>query len=232
VLNQYISDVQNLLNDQGGQFFKIDTLRTYINKSRRRIAGVSGCIRIMPPGTKTHPQQEVYPFNDWMSLVQGCMPGVESILACRSLAVAIGSVPGARKPMWRRIVWTDFQSRFRIYNGTFFGTLSEPGWWAQYGAGPRGALYLAPIPSQENQIEVDLTCIPQPLLDDNDSEPIPWPWQDAVPYWAATLCLLQQQRREDAAAMATLFNLDLPMCASVVCPQMIQTTYGATLRSA
>jgi hypothetical protein len=46
------------------------------------------------------------------------------------------------------------------------------------------------------------------------------------------LALLQQQRKEDAQAMAELFNSDLPMCASVVCPQMVQNAYGATLRSA
>ena len=80
-------------------------------------------------------------------------------------------------------------------------------------------------------MEVDLTVIPQPLLTDDDAEPIPYPWSDAVSYWAAVLCLLQQQRREDANAMAQLFNSELPLCASVVCPQMIQNVYGATMRS-
>jgi hypothetical protein len=32
--------------------------------------------------------------------------------------------------------------------------------------------------------------------------------------------------------MAQLFNTELPMCASVVCPQFIANAYGATLRSA
>jgi hypothetical protein len=46
------------------------------------------------------------------------------------------------------------------------------------------------------------------------------------------LALTQQQRKDDAQAMAELFNSDLPMCAAVVCPQMIQNVYGATMRSA
>jgi hypothetical protein len=95
-----------------------------------------------------------------------------------------------------------------------------------------GKIYLAPIPSQMLPMEVDLTLIPKPLLSDQDNDPIPYPWQDAVSYWAGVMCLLQQQRREDAQALAQLFNSDLPMCASVVCPQMIQSPYGATLRSA
>jgi hypothetical protein len=245
MLANYITETQNLLNDTQGQFFKLPTLTNYINRARRRICAVSGCLRIIPPGAQTIPNQEVYSFAAWNPLVQEIMPAAQSVLACRSLAVGIGGrwqqdptsqqwiiAGGSWKPLWRRLVWTDFQARFRIYGRTFLGTISEPGYYAQYGEGPTGSLYLAPIPTQSLPIEVDLTVIPSPLLTDNDPDPIPYPWTDAVSYWAATLCLLQQQRREDAAAMAQLFNSDLPMCASVVCPQMIQTAYGATLRSA
>lgn len=244
MLTNYINETQNLLNDAQGQFFTTPTLTNYVNRSRRRIAAVSGCLRVIPPGTTTIPNQEVYPLSAWTALVQGVMPQAHSILACRSLAVGIGGrwelddfgngkiVGGSWKPLWRRIIWTDFQARFRIYGGTFMGILSEPGWWTQFGHGPTGAIYLAPIPTGTLPMEVDLTIVPQPLLTDKDVDPIPFPWADAVPYWAATLALLQQQRREDAAAMAQLFNSDLPMCASVVCPQMIQTAYGATMRSA
>lgn len=244
MLTNYITETQNLLNDNQGQFFNQATLANYINKSRRRIAYVSGCLRVVPPGLQTIPNQEVYKFSDWNALVQETMPQAQSVLSCRSLSVGIGgrwaqddlgnwSIKGGSwKPMWRNLVWTDFQARFRIYGGTFMGTISEPGWWTQYGAGPIGSVYLAPIPTQSLPMEVDLHVIPMPLLTDNDPEPIPYPWTDAVSYWAAVLCLLQQQRTQDAAAMTQLFNSDLPMCASVVCPQMIQTAYGATLRSA
>jgi hypothetical protein len=244
MLAQYVSDTQNLLNDQQGQFFPEPTLHTYINRSRRRIAAVSGCLRVMPPNVLTVPDKEVYPFAAWTSLVQTAMPGVKDILSCRSVAIGIGGkwqqkddgswiiAGGSWKPLWRRIVWTDFQARFRIYGRTFYGTISEPGWWSQYGSGPIGSLYLAPIPGQSQPMELDLTCNPQPLLTDDDVDPIPYPWSDAVAYWAATLCLMQQQRREDAVAMAQAFNTEMPFAASVVCPQMIQTAYGATLRSA
>lgn len=230
MLSRYVTELQNLLNDQNGQFYPIPTLNNYINRSRRRIAWSSGCIRVVPPGTLTHPQQEVYPFSDWISLVQGVRPQVRDIIAIRSLAISIG--PGGWKPVWRRIVWTDFQSRFRIFNGTWYGTISEPGWYAQYGEGSIGSVYLAPIPAQELPMEVDLTCTPMPLLTDNDQEIIPTPWDDAVCWWAAVLALLQQQRPKDAQNMAQMFATEMPFCAAVVCPQMIQTTYGATIRSA
>jgi hypothetical protein len=239
MLANYISETQELLNDTGGQFFKLPSLTNYVNRARRRVCAVSGCLRVLPPGTQTVGGQEVYPFSDWDALVQHEVPGVQSILFCRTLSVGIGGRwvedrirGGVWKPTWRRLPWTDFQARFRIYGSTFYGTLSEPGWWAQYGQGPSAKIYLAPIPSQRNPMEVDLSCIPTPLLTDDDPDPIPYPWSDAVSYWAAVLCLLQQQRREDAQAMAALFNTELPMCAAVVAPQFIQNVYGATLRSA
>lgn len=199
----------------------------------------------MPPGTYTIANREAYPFTMWNALVQEELPGVQSILFCRSLCVGIGgkwaqdadagtwSIKGGSwKPMWRRIVWSDFQARFRIYGGTFYGIISEPGWWAQFGEGPAGKIYLAPIPSTELPIELDFSCVPAPLLTDSDPEPIPYPWADAVPYWAAVTCFLQQQRQQDALAMATTFNTEMPFAAAVVCPQFLQTPYGATIRSA
>jgi len=233
MLEQYITETQQLVNDLQGQMFPLPTITGYINRSRRRIAAMSQCIRAIPPGTQTIPRQEVYPFSDWKALVQGIQPGADSILHCRSLSVAIGGKWGMNnqiqgggwKPQWRKIPFTDFQARFRIYNQTFFGTISEPGWFAQFGEGPEGKLYLAPIPAQHQPMEVDLTLIPKPLLTDEDLEPIPYPWTDAVCYFAAVLCLMQQQRAQDAKAMMDMFNTDLPMCAAVVMPVMHQSSY-------
>jgi len=238
VLAEYIDEVQSLLNDTGGQFFPEPKLTKYINRSRRRIAAVSGCLRFIPPGVQSVPQQERYPFSHWKALVQD-YPGADSILAVRSLAMAIGGrwergiiTGGGWKPMWYRLPWSDFQARFRQTNRTFIGISSQPGWWAQFGSGPEGELYLAPIPAQTAPIEVDCTLLCADLLTDDDVEPLPYPWSDAVPFWAAVMCLLQQQRREDAQAMASLFNSMLPECASVVCPTFLMNPYAATLRSA
>jgi hypothetical protein len=229
MLAEYVNQTQQFLNDQQGQFFPAATLHSFINRARRRVAAASGCLRLLVKA-QTIANQEIYPFSAWNALVQDELPGAQNILAVRSLSIAIGQ--GGWKPMWRRIVWSDFQARFRIYNGTYYGVISEPGWWAQYGEGPYGAMYLAPIPSTPLPMEIDLSCVPTPLLTDNDPEPIPYPWTDAISYWSAVLCLLQQQRREDAMAMAVMFNSDMPMCAAVVCPQMLQTPYGAVIRSA
>jgi hypothetical protein len=225
----YLADTQNLLNDAGAQFFAIPTLTNYVNRSRRRIAAASGCVRVMVRA-KTLPNQESYNFTEWTALAQAT-PGVREILAVRSLAIAIGPGEGAWKPAWNRLVWSDFQARFRIWNRAWIGTISYPGFYAQYGFGVTGSIFLAPIPSQIQPMELDTSCLPFPLQNDDDPEAIPQPWSDAVPFYAAWLCLLQQQRPQDAAAMLQVFQLELPFCASVVSPQMIQSPYGATQRA-
>lgn len=229
MLTEYISTTQNFLNDALSQFFSVPVLTTYVNRARRRIANASGCCRVLIRA-RTIPDQEVYKFNEWTSIAQ-LEPGIKEILAVRSLAIAIGPGSGAWKPMWNRIVWSDWQARFGIWNRAWLGTISYPGYYAQYGFGSGGSIFLAPIPSQIQPMELDCSCLPLPLENDDDVEQIPEPWVDAVPYYAAWLCLIQQQRREDAQAMLQVFQAELPFCASVVSPQSIQSPYGAVVRS-
>ena len=229
MLAQYQGDTQNLLNDAGGQFHSVSTLTSYINRARRKIAAASGCVRIMPAGAQTVANQEQYKFHDWTALVQAT-PGVREILAVRSLAIAIGPGSGAWKPVWNRMPWTDFQARFRIWNGAWIGTISYPGFYAQYSFGVNGSIFLAPIPSQPQPMEIDVSCMPFPLQSDDDPECIPYPWTDAVPYFSACFALLQQQRKEDAAVMLQMFSAELPFAASVVAPQLVTSPYGAVVR--
>ena len=229
MLAEYLAETRNHLNDLNGQFFDAPVLTTYVNRARRRIANASGCCRVLIRA-KTQPSQEEYRFSDWDAIAQ-MSPGIRHILAVRSLSVAIGPGNGAWKPTWNRLVWTDFQARFRIWNHAWVGQVTFPGYYAQYGFGTGGSLFLAPIPSAVQPMEMDCSCLPFPLESDDDIEPIPEPWTDAVSFFAAFFCLMQQQRREDAMAMLQLFMAELPFCASVVSPQMITAPYGAALRS-
>jgi len=230
MLATYIADTQNFLNDSAGQFFTIPTLTNYVNRSRRRIASASGCCRVLIEA-KTQANQETYRFSDWTALAQ-MHPGIEEILAVRSLAIAIGPGDGAWRPMWNRIPYSDYAARFGIWNRMWVGTISYPGWYAQYGFGAsNGSIFLAPIPSQIQPMWLDTSCMAISLENDDDPEAIPYPWVDAVAMYAAYLCLLQQQRREDAAAILQMFQAELPFAASVVAPTMITSPYGAVQRS-
>ena len=133
--------------------------------------------------------------------------------------------------MWNRVPYTDWAARFGIWNHAWTGSISYPGYFTQHGFGVTGTLMLAPIPSIRAPMDIDCSCMPFPLQTDSDPEAIPYPWSDAVPYFAAFFCLMQQQRLQDAQAMAQLAALELPFAANVVSPQMITSPYGAVNRS-
>lgn len=244
MLAGYISEVRGLLNDGQGQFFTDAQLCNYINRARRRIAYASNCLRCIPPGLQTVPGQEQYRFDAWLPLIQEVMPSAQSVLSCHNISIGIGGKWfressgewrvswGSWKPMWRRLVFTDFQARLRIYGGSFMGSFSTPGWWAQYRDGPSGKVFLAPIPTMAMPFEADVSVIPQPLLTDNDPDPLEYPWQDSVAYWAAVMALFQQQRPQDAQNMIQMFNAELPVAAAAVNPWFTATGYGAARRSA
>lgn len=229
MLTEYISTTQNFLNDALAQFFSVPVLTTYVNRARRKIAAASGSVRVLIK-THTHANQEAYNFSEWTSIAQ-LTPGVKEVLAVRSLAIAIGPGEGAWMPSWNRVPFTDFNARFRIWNRSWLGTISYPGYYSQYGFGTGGSVFLAPIPSQEQPMQLDCSCQVFPLENDDDPEPLPYPWTDAVAYYAAWLCLIQQQRREDAQAMLQVFASELPFAASVVAPQSVTSPYGAVVRS-
>lgn len=223
-LNTYIAAVQSLLNDSAGQFYTTAQLTTFINTARNRIATSGECVRWLPPSgagqNQTAAAQEVYPFSFINTLMPGGS-GLSQVLSVRTLAVS----NGAQKPLWTQLPWTRFQARIRIFNGTFTGT-AVVGLWSQYSFGTLGSLYLAPIPTQAQPMDWDCTCLPIPLATDTDPEAIPYPWTDAVPFYAAFLALLQQQRQQDAKGMMQLFEAELPWAAAAVKRQFVGSYYG------
>jgi len=59
-----------------------------------------------------------------------------------------------------------------------------PTFASQYGQGTSGSFYVYPLPSQTYQYELDCLCIPSDLATNTDTEVLPLPWNEAVPYLA------------------------------------------------
>jgi len=135
--------------------------------------------------------QEVYTFASRNAAAQ-LTPGVSAIQGVFSIAASWGS----SKPTLGRKSWGQFQAKYRAWSN---GWLNNPAVWAQYAQGALGSVYLAPIPSSPFSMDWDTFCTPIPLNSDVDPEAIPYPWTDAVPYYAAYLALSNAQRKADAA---------------------------------
>ena len=141
--------------------------------------------------------QEVYTFASVNTLAQ-LTPGVASVLFVSSVAVSWGAL----KPTLRQINWDDLQAWIRAYPIVS----GQPAVFAQFGQGESGSIYLQPVPTQAASMEWNCVCTPIDLVDDTTVEAIPYPWTDAVPYFAAYLALLTARRPMEAKDMRGIYD--------------------------
>jgi hypothetical protein len=144
--------------------------------------------------------QEVYPFNGTGGIYLGNWPGVDTIHAIKSASVIYANY----RYMLPMYDFTTYQSMIRQYP---FQYQYVPTFCSQYGQGAGGSFYAYPLPSQTYQWEFDCFCLPSDMaLDNSIPEPIPLPWTDAVPYFAAHLAYLELQNWNAAKMYGELFD--------------------------
>jgi len=121
--------------------------------------------------------QEVYNFAD-VDLSE--FPGVASVYAIRSVSIIYSNYRYSL-PMYS---FSTYQAMIRQYP---FQYQYVPTFCSQYGQGGNGSLYVYPLPSQTYQMEWDMQCLPQELIDDQSVEILQPPWDELPPYFAAHL---------------------------------------------
>jgi hypothetical protein len=212
VLNAYLSVVSGLLQLPGAPqtLYTNSNLTGYINLARGQVAAQSKCLRVL--GTlATTPGQRFYTFQS-INIGTPSATGVDNLLHVRSIQVGIGASGGYQ---WVTPRHYDYLEYYGINNAN--PVQSQPAMWAQYGQGGSAADYnpqqptpvaggsfaLDPIPDINYTLLIDCVCFPIPLLTDITVEALPYPWTDAVPWYAAYYALSQSQmqaRRQDAMA--------------------------------
>lgn len=149
--------------------------------------GATATSQIQPVMTTVADQQE-YQFSD---IPLWNYPAVQSILAIRNATVIWTNF---RYPVFW-VSFSKFQAKYNPYTrGTF---LYAPIIACQFGQGDQGTFQLSPVPNQVYPLELDCLGLPVDLIDDSTPEAIPYPWTDAVPFYAAWLAL---QERDDSRA--------------------------------
>lgn len=162
--------------------------------------------------------QEVYTFASVNPLVQ-LTGGVNSILAVRSVSVSWGSM----RPTLRFLSWGSMQAYLRAYN---IGVQSYPEYWSQFAQGVAGSIYLWPIPSQISAMDWDCVCLPIDLATDGDTEAIPYPWTDAVQFYACYLAFMSAQRNEDADRMYRQYQMFMQRARAFSVRSMVADYYS------
>lgn len=184
-----------LLNDQTFAKYNDFDLQDWVNVARGQVAGESECIRVYATLAITPPAQQ-YQFSA-ISFPAGTV-GVADVLAVRN--ITYGVAQGRKKVYAREWEWFN-----RYVLSQPVPLASWPRYWAQYGQGAAGTLFVN-LPDLPYTLSLDTVCLPLPLSADTDPERIPALWQDAVPYYAAYMGFLQTGDRDNAANMFQQFG--------------------------
>jgi hypothetical protein len=191
MLYSYQKDCQQILADLKQQIVNPGILTSFINKARGQIAAEGQCVRVM--GTLiTLGNVQTYPFSN---ITVSSVSGVSSVLNVRMISASNGSGGQSFLNFWP---WEWFNRYFLCATTIPVGT---PIQWTQYAQGQLGSLYLNPIPMSNTTLSLDTACLPIALVDDTTVEAIPYPWTDAVPFYALYFSYMSTQRQEEAAFM-------------------------------
>lgn len=163
--------------------------------------------------------QEAYAFSALNPLIATSGSGVESIYMVNGVSLIWGSY----RYTLMHTGFQRYQAQIRVYQGNY---AFVPAVFAQFNQGGDGTLYMYPVPNQAYQMEWDCCCIPAALATDADPEAIPYPWTDAVKYFAAYLALSSKQRWADADRMFNEYEKFMKRSRQFSSPRATTNWYG------
>ena len=201
MLDQYLTQTNQLLSNPQATnaLYATSDLTDYINRARGQLAGDSESIR----NYATLPVvagQRIYPFS--AIVLAAPTAGISGVFNVRFAWYQVGQ--GQKSLRARPWAWF---AQYRLNNPV--PPTGFPVVWSQYGQGDSGSIFIDPIPDTDYTLQLDTVCVPDALADDTTVEAIPYPWTDAVPYFAAYLAYLSSQngaRQADALRMKELYT--------------------------
>jgi hypothetical protein len=198
--------------------YDLPSIDSYINTARQQLAMEGECVRQIGTITTDLGSRE-YDFDDDIT---GLNPWVQSVVHVRR--VTINTVTGGQS-MLNTHAWPWFDY-FYINNPN--PPNGAPARWAQYGQGVTGTIWVDPIPDSAYILNADCVCVPIKLIDDTTVEGIPYPWTDAIPYFAAYLALLSAQapaRTADADRMLARYEEFVQRARQFSNPDLLRGQY-------
>ena len=204
MLASYLSATANLLQSPAAptSLYSTANLTTWINSARGQVAAEGACCRALCTQALTISSAGPSSFST-VTIPHASTVGLSSVLNVRSIWYSSGS----------GMLWVPQEpwESFSIYelNKAAPGS-GTPMAWAQFSQGALGSIYVSPPPAAAYTMTLDCACLPISLGLDSDPEAIPYPWTDAVPYFAAYLALMSAQttaRANDAKRMIELYQV-------------------------
>lgn len=157
--------------------------------------------------------------------------GIAGVIAIRQMSANI-SVGVYRLMTNRPYAWAN---RYWLANGSAVAT-GIPTQWSQQGVGATGlalngvgSFVVNPTPTTNIVIQADCVCIPANLTTDSDPEVIPYPWTEAVPFYAAMYAYLSSQRTQDATTMFARYSEFVKRGVDMTAPPVLPDNFQGGL---
>ena len=178
-LQDYITRTTRLLHDTTFTYWTQQEIIDYINEARGTVAYQTQCLRGSYITTVPQNTGEMpYPPN--------CIDVISLFLTLNNYTYSPDRVP-----------YSIF--RQRAYNPTMIG---RPVIWSTVNP----TIYLFPNTDQQYQVELFCSFAPTPLVNLTDTDNIPIPFTDLIPYYASYLANLYAQRMDKAALYLQMYN--------------------------
>lgn len=215
----YRQQTQRYLDDQTQALHNPADLNVWINEARLQIALGSECLR-QPATVAITAGQQSYAFADMTFVAAPTIPaglgGVGNVRMARLLLLSGG---------YQRIqmrAWEWFET---YYLDVAISVPGPPAVASRLQPGISGTLWFAPVPDDTYTVTVDTVAYPAPLATDADSDALPVPWQDAVPFFAAHLALISVGDAQGAAEMWERYQTFERRSVQITTPSRIPRRY-------
>lgn len=219
MLTAYENSTKDLIQALGSTVPLIDTatLDQYINTARNQVAGEGTCVVAYPATLAIAPPIQGYPFTA-IKLPLSLIPATGSVLNVRqaSWSTGFGQIPVHPR------AWPWFKTYHLDQPAPISGPPIE---FAQFGQGTSGTLWVTMLDSPYT-LNLDVVCLPIPLIDDTTPEAIPELWQDAVPFYAAWLGMQNVQRQADADMMMARYKELMNRARAFATPEQLPSLYS------
>lgn len=215
MLNTYIAATQQLLSNPPAptSLYSASDIASYVNTARGQMAGETECVRGLVSLTITS-ITNIYNFSSITGLPTGC----QGVFNIRQAAYVSGSgkiYMGSRPYPWAQLYWMNSATV----------TPGAPSEWSQYKIGENGSLVINPLSDGTYVLSLDASCVPSALAQDTDPEVIPYPYTDAVPYFAAYYAYMSAQRQQDAQTMFARYQEFVKRGRKISVPNVLPAQY-------
>ena len=143
-------------------------------------------------------------------------PNVTDLLSVIVITTTGATTGGIRYPLGR---WP--YSRLAYLISVAWPTY--PQWYAMYGT---GSVFLAPPPAAAYPTEWDFVGYASPLVNPGDTDPLPYPWTDPVPFLAAHFGKIQTQRFDEAQEFLKIYQQRLALVRSRGRPMAVANPFA------